>query len=136
MESYYEALVRDAMRPEILSCSPDAPLRTVARTMAVEHVHCVVVQGGPDQDRKDRWAIVSDETLLRNAGEDFSRRTAGWAAVAEYPTITPSESVDRAVDMMITQHVRHLVVVDELTRRPVGVLSTLNVARLLAQAPA
>ena len=133
--SYRQVLVRDAMRPEVLSCSADAPLRTVAQTMATEHVHCVVVQGRPDQSQPDRWAIVSDDTLLRNAGEDFARRTAGWVAVADYPTITASETVDRAVDLMISQHVRHLMVVDERTRRPVGVLSTLDVARVLARAP-
>jgi CBS domain-containing protein len=133
--SYRDALVRDAMRPEVLSCSADAPLRAVAQTMAREHVHCVVVRDAPDQGRQDRWAIVSDDTLLGNAGEDFGRRTAGWVAVADYPTIKPTETVERAVDLMISQHVRHLVVVDEVERRPIGVLSTLDVARVLARDP-
>jgi CBS domain-containing protein len=132
--NYRQVLVRDAMRPEVLACSADAPLRTVAQAMATEHVHCVVVRGEPDRSRQDRWAIVSDDTLLRNVGEDFGRRTAGWVAVADYPTIMPSETLQRAVDLMLAQHVRHLVVVDELTRRPMGVLSTLDVARVLAQA--
>jgi signal-transduction protein with cAMP-binding, CBS, and nucleotidyltransferase domain len=117
--SYPQALVRDA----------------VAQTMVTEHIHCIVVRADPDQSQRDRWAIVSDVTLLRNAGQDFSRWTAGRVAVADYPTVTPSETVERAVELMIGQDVRHLMVVDERTRRPLGVLSTLDVARVLARAP-
>jgi CBS domain-containing protein len=126
-------LVREAMRPEILACSAEAPLPTVAEAMAREHVHCIVVRGEPGHDREDRWAVVSDDTLLRNMGPDFARRTAGWVASADYPTITPSETVQHAVDLMIMQHVRHLVVVDEVTRRPLGVISTLDVVRVLGR---
>jgi CBS domain-containing protein len=39
------ATVSDAMRPGIFSCEPDATLRDVARLMASEHVHGVVVMG-------------------------------------------------------------------------------------------
>ena len=39
-------LVADVMRPGILSCPPETPVREVARIMAVHRVHCVVVGGG------------------------------------------------------------------------------------------
>jgi CBS domain-containing protein len=129
MASFDTALVRDAMHAEILSCPAEAPLREVARTMARNRVHFVVVEGPKQQGR---WAIVSDETLLRFIGPELDDRTAGWAAVADYPTVVPSETLDRAVDLMLAQQVRHLVVVEEETRRPLGVLSTLDVAAVLA----
>ena len=66
--SIEHAAVRDAMRPEVLTCPPDAALREVARTMASEHVHSVVVSGGLDGERK--WGIVTDMDLMRAARED------------------------------------------------------------------
>lgn len=124
------ATVKDAMRPEVLTCSPDAPLRDVARTMASEHVHSVIVSDAGAGDRK--WGIVSDMDLMRAAGEDVDERTASWAAASEFLSVSPDESLERALQMMVEHDVTHIVVVDPAADRPVGVLSTLDVAGLLA----
>ena len=124
------ATVRDAMRPDVLTCPPDAPLREVARTMASEHVHSVVVAGTGAGDRK--WGIVSDMDLMRAAREDLDERTASWAAASEFLTVDPDETLERALQIMIEHDATHLVVVDAAGDRAVGVLSTLDVAGLLA----
>jgi CBS domain-containing protein len=38
-----ELRVADAMHPGLISCPPDAPLRTVARMMATYRVHTILV---------------------------------------------------------------------------------------------
>jgi CBS domain-containing protein len=124
------ATVKDAMRPEVLTCPPDAPLRDVARTMASEHVHSVIVSGAGAGDRE--WGIVSDMDLMRAVREDVDQRTASWAAGTEFLSVSPDESLERAVQMMIEHGVTHLVVVDSAADKPVGVLSTLDVAGLVA----
>jgi CBS domain-containing protein len=128
--SIEHATVKDAMRPEVLTCPPDASLRDVARTMASEHVHSVIVSDGNTAERK--WAIVSDMDVLRAAREDIDERTASWAAVSEFLSVAPDEKLERAVQMMIEHDVTHLVVVDPGADKAVGVLSTLDVAGLLA----
>jgi CBS domain-containing protein len=118
------------MRPEVLTCPPDAPLRDVARTMASEQVHSVVVSGGSEGAR--RWGIVTDMDLLRAAREDMDERTASWAAASEFLSVSPDESLERAVQLMVEHDAAHVVVVDPAGDRAVGVLSTLDVAGLLA----
>jgi len=128
--SIEDAKVRDAMRPEVLTCPPDAPLRDVARTMASEHVHSVIVSGAGTGGRE--WGIVSDMDLMRAAREDLDERTASWAAPSEFLSVSPDEALERAVQLMIEHDVTHLVVVDPKAEKAVGVLSTLDVAGLLA----
>lgn len=128
--SIEHAVVRDAMRPEVLTCPPDAALREVARTMASEHVHSVVVSGGVQGKRE--WGIVTDMDLIRAAREDMDERTASWAAVSEFLSVSPDERLDRALQMMIEHDATHLLVVDPQSDKAVGVLSTLDVAGLLA----
>lgn len=128
--SIEHAVVRDAMRPEVLTCPPDAPLREVARTMASEHVHSVVVSGGVEGKRE--WGIVTDMDLMRAVREDMDERTASWAAVSEFLSVSPDERLDRALQMMIDHDATHLLVVDPQSDKAVGVLSTLDVAGLLA----
>jgi CBS domain-containing protein len=123
--SLEHALVSDAMRSEILTCPPDAPLRTVARMMAAEHVHCVVVEA-------DSWGIVSDMDLMRVAAEDIDTRTAAWAAQSEFLSVSRDEPLARAIQMMVEHDATHLVVVDPGAGKAVGVLSTLDVAGVLA----
>lgn len=122
--------VKDAMRPQVLTCPPDATLRDVARTMASEHVHSVIVSGAGAGDRK--WGIVSDMDLMRAAREDIDERTASWAAGSEFLSVSPDESLERALQMMVEHHATHIVVVDPEGDVPIGVLSTLDVAGLLA----
>jgi CBS domain-containing protein len=128
--SIEHAVVRDAMRPEVLTCPPDAPLREVARTMASEHVHSVVVSGGVEGKRE--WGIVTDMDLMRAVREDMDERTAAWAAVSEFLSVAPDERLDRALQTMIEHDATHLLVVDPQSDKAVGVLSTLDVAGLLA----
>jgi CBS domain-containing protein len=128
--SIEHATVRDAMRPEVLTCPPEASLREIARTMATEHVHSVVVSGGGTEGRD--WGIVTDMDLVRAAREDVDERTASWAAASEFLSVSPDEALERALQMMVEHDVTHLVVVDPATDRAVGVLSTLDVAGLLA----
>ena len=131
--SLEHAVVSDAMRSEILTCPPDASLRTVARMMAAEHVHCAVVSDGGRRDGgRAAWGIVSDMDLLRSAREDIDERTAAWAAASEFVSVSPDESLERAVQLMVEHDASHLVVVDPASDKPVGVLSTLDVAGVLA----
>ena len=61
------ALVEDAMRPGIISCDPRTDLTTLARTMAANHVHAIVVSGteaAPHGGEHLTWGLV---TALRRS---------------------------------------------------------------------
>jgi predicted transcriptional regulator len=124
-------VVSDAMHPEVLTCPADAPLRLVAATMAAEQVHCLIVEG-TGGDRRG-WAVVSDLDLVAAGPASLDGGTAGGSAASEFLTITPDEKLSRAAQMMVEHDTAHLIVVDAADR-PVGVLSTLDVADAMAAA--
>lgn len=100
--------------------------------MASRRVHCVVVADEP-ADADSLWGIVSDLDLVAAAGvRDLDEQTAGAAAATAALTVGPGETVQRAAQLMTEHGVTHLVVVDAM-RRPVGVLSTLDVAVALSE---
>lgn len=121
--------VSDAMRHGVLSCQTETPLRTVASMMADYNVHSVVVTN-LDGMSETVWGIVSDADLLRSASTDVDERTAAEAAGSELLTVNPEETLEGAVALMVEHDVTHLVVVSG--SRPVGVLSSLDVATSLA----
>lgn len=134
MPSLEHATVADAMHPGILSCEPDATLSEVARMMATQHVHCIVVAGlsHEEQPQSFVWGIISDLDLIaagiRDNTEPTARDLAGQAVIA----VKPSMPLRDAGELMLTDRVSHLVVTDAEGGRPIGILSTLDLAGVLA----
>lgn len=133
MPSYDEAHVRDAMRAGIFTCPPETPLKTVARMMASYHVHCVVVTSSDPEGVSERpWRVVSDLDLVHAAGMDAMDRTAGGTAATELVIVAADDTLAHAAQLMTDHHVSHLVVIQPASGRPVGVLSSLDIAGVIA----
>jgi CBS domain-containing protein len=129
MPSLEHATVADAMHPGVMTCDPDAPLTDVARMMASHHVHCIAVLG--DDGESLAWGIISDLDLIR-AGIDFSGQVAATMAMQPVLTVELSTSLIAAAREMLSHGSSHALVVDPREHRPVGVLSTLDIAGVLA----
>lgn len=125
--------VAEAMHEGVLVCSPETPLSALAELMAAERVHCVVVAEDPE-DASSLWGVVSDLDLVAAASvRDLDEQTAGGSSASLALTIAPSETLQRASQLMTEHATAHLVVVEPASGRPVGVLSTLDIARALAE---
>jgi CBS domain-containing protein len=127
--------VADAMHPGVLTCPLETPLREVARMMALYRIHAVVAFGEDTDDVSGPglWGVVSDLDLVEAAtAGDLDDRTAGGTAVSPLVMIAASDTLARAAQMMSEHEVAHLVVVDHESKRPTGVLSTLDIARAIA----
>ena len=130
--------VVDAMHPGLISCSLDTPLRTVARMMATYRVHAILVTSHGEEELPGGgpWGIVTDTDLLRAAEEgDMDAQTARTIAATPALTVASGEELPRAAQLMAEHELSHLIVIEQLSARPIGVLSTLDVARALAGFP-
>lgn len=131
------ATVGDVMRAGVISCGPETTLPALAGLMADHHVHCVVVDGiVHDGARGDRlvWGVASDLDVARavSAGGGADAATAAALARTDPVSVAPEDAVADAADLMVRHGVTHLVVVSEQTGSPMGVISTLDVARAAA----
>jgi CBS domain-containing protein len=127
------ATVSDAMRVGVMSCEPDAPASAVARMMGTHHIHAVIVEGihrDPVHGEQLIWGVISDTDLLHAARNGIEGVTAGEIAATEPVTVEPSLALSEAVRLMDDHNTKHLVVADR--GRPIGILSTLDVAGVLA----
>jgi CBS domain-containing protein len=72
--------------------------------------------------------------LIAAGTDGLDGGTAGRSAASEFLTVTPSEKLTRAAQMMVEHETSHLIVVDPGSDRALGVLSTLDVAHAMASA--
>jgi CBS domain-containing protein len=133
LPAFERATVGDVMRPGVMSCAPDAPLVAVAQTMATHHVHAVVVAGITTDDAgADHliWGLVSDMDIVRAAEAGIEGHTASDAARTELVSVDPTTPLQEAARLMDAHRSSHLIVTSG--GRPVGVLSSLDIAGALA----
>ena len=131
---FAQAVAGDAMHEGIVTCGVDATVLEVAAAIAAARIHCVVVAGVVRRGTTEHlsWGVLSDLDLMAAlASGDESARAASLAATATV-TIETEEPLAEAARIMAEQQVAHLVVVERGADRPVGVLSTLDVARAAA----
>jgi CBS domain-containing protein len=116
------------MHPGVLTCGPGDSLQHVAEIMANHRVHAVVIMN-PSANRA--VGVVSDMDIVAAlaAGADCSAREA---AATEPLTVLADESLAGAAQRMHEHGVSHLVVLDSAGGRPIGVLSTLDIAAAYA----
>lgn len=129
--------VLNAMQLGLIECPPEAELGAVARLMAENRIHCVIVSGIERHDRRGEpvdWGIVSDLDLMAGVRAELAAPTAGELAASDVVIVDPGDTLERAAQLMCEHETSHLVVVSPTTGRPVGIVSTLDVARALASA--
>jgi CBS domain-containing protein len=130
----YATLVSDVMTTGVINCTPDTPLPVVAALMTKHRVHAIYVfdYGEEADETVQLWGLVSDLDLVASAYGPIEERTAGETAITPLLMVRDDDTVARAAQLMIENGVSHLAVVDSTTSRPVGVLSSLDVAGLVA----
>lgn len=132
--AFEHAIVSDAMHPGVMSCDPDATLPQLARMMVTHHVHCIAVMGLSRSGSGESlaWGLVSDIDVMEAGIRESGEQTAG--SLAREPTIAvePTMPLREAGELMIDHGASHVLVISPEGQRPVGVLSTLDVAGVLA----
>jgi CBS domain-containing protein len=134
-ELLHKRVVADAMHPGVVTCPPEAMLAQVAHMMDWYRIHAIAVYGdSEDPTAEGVWGVVSDTDLLAAlAAGDVSGRTAGGAARTPLVTVLAGEPLHTAAEQMAQSGVTHAVVVSPEGGRPVGILSTLDLAREFAR---
>ncbi len=126
--------ITDLMHTGLAFCNRDASVAELARTMATCRIHAVVVMGvSPDGRKPLVWGIVSDLDLLAACCGADADITAGDLAREPVIRVRSTQSAQDAAEAMVTNGAQHLVVVDSDGKEPLGVVSTLDLAEVLAR---
>lgn len=122
------------MHPGVVTCLPDDSMVRVAGVMADLRIHCVAVVGAARRNGDDEhfvWGLLSDMDVLHAVNRAGAELTAGELAVTSPLALSEDAGLDRAASLMVEHDATHVVVVDA-TGTPAGVVSTLDVLRILA----
>ena len=124
---------RRAMHHGVVTADPATPLVDVARTMAQTPVHCVVVEGVRRDGGGEHlvWGVVSDLDVVRALAGGLDDAVAADVAATEPVCVDATDPLDEVARRLCEHDVAHVIVTDP-AGRPCGVVSTLDVLRVVA----
>ena len=123
--------VGQVMRRHLLTCHTDATMREVARTMATHSVHAVVVVDGGDTDGALSVTGIVTALELALAAIEGAEPTAGELANPARAHGPVGATLEEAAREILRTGGAHVIVTDE-RGAPMGMLSTLDLARVTA----
>ena len=127
---FEHARVHDVMRVGVVSCQPETSLRDVARIVVGYQIHSLLVRDAGSHDAP--FGILTDLDLAKAASADMSELTAGDLASSEPITVPANESLAGAAKLMAEHQCTHLLATQPETGKPVGVISALGIASVIA----
>lgn len=131
MSSETRRTVRDVMHAPVITCSPEATLRAVAGLLAEHRIHAVVVAS---EGEEAPVAVVTDRDVVWSDSHGGLDNVSARDAASE-PTVTVRAEAElgRAAELMAHFGTSHVVVTEDGGGRPVGILSSLDVAAAVAR---
>jgi CBS domain-containing protein len=121
------ARVGDCMRAGIFTCDPHTPLREVAATMSSLRIHAIALRA----PHGHRPPFITDIEVM--AGIALSGELqAGDLVATPATTVSRIQPLREAAQLMVEHGASHLIVLDEASGHPVGVLSTTDILQAYA----
>jgi CBS domain-containing protein len=124
--------VADVMHQGVVTCSPDATLRTVAGILARNQIHAVVVAA--EHETAARAVVTDRDVVFSHSRGELDRVTAGEAATVPTVTVRPDADLRHASQLMAHFGTSHVLVSDRGGGAPVGIVSSLDIAKVVGDA--
>ena len=115
--------VSDCMRAGVPTCDARASLHQVAATMSAHRAHAVIVRG--PQPKRPSSLLTDVDVIAAIALSD--EITAGEVPLEDALTIACTRSIRDAAQLMAEHRASDLIVLDDASGHPVGVISATDI---------
>ncbi len=121
------AHVGDCMRAGVFTCDPHASLRKLAATMSALRIHALALRTAPGKP----MPFITDLEVMAGIALGGELQ-AGDLVPATAATVSRTETLREAAQRMTEHGAAHVIVIDEASGHPVGVLSTTDILQAYA----
>jgi len=120
-----EKTVGDLMHKGVIACKPETPMNEVVRIVSDTDVHAIVVMG----DENQPVGIISHTDIIRLYGAELSQHIAQEVMSKTVYDIQADEVAKKAADKMLKHGVHRLLVIEDDSKTPVGIISTTDLVK-------
>lgn len=125
--------VKEIMSTRLETIDITKNAQEAAKKMNDKGISSVLVVEG-DNKREEPIGIVTERDLvIRVCAAGTNSKDVGIREIMSSPIVTvePDAMVETAAELMLSNKVRHLLVIDEQTRKPVGIIAPSDLNKYL-----
>jgi CBS domain-containing protein len=125
--------IKEIMSAKLETIDVTENAQEAAKKMNDKRISSVLVVDGDKQSREPIGIVTERDLVIRVCAAGTSSKEVGIREIMSSPiaTVEPQATVETAADLMLSNKVRHLLVVDEQTRKPVGIIAPSDLNKYL-----
>jgi CBS domain-containing protein len=125
--------VKEIMSTKLETIDVTKNAQEAAKKMNDKRISSVLVVGGDNKSEEPIGIVTERDLVIRVCAAGTSSKDVGIREIMSSPIVTvePHATVETAADLMLSNKVRHLLVIDEQTRKPVGVVAPSDLNKYL-----
>jgi len=125
--------IKEIMSTKLETIDVTENAQEAAKKMNDKRISSVLVVDGDKQSGEPIGIVTERDLVIRVCAVGTSSKEVGIREIMSSPiaTVEPQATVETAADLMLSNKVRHLLVVDEQTRKPVGIIAPSDLNKYL-----
>lgn len=125
--------VKEIMSTKLETIDVTSNAQEAAKKMNDKRISSVLVVDRDKKSEEPIGIVTERDLVIRICAAGTSSKDVGIREIMSSPIVTvePDATVETAADLMLSNKVRHLLVINEQTRKPVGIIAPSDLNKYL-----
>ena len=125
--------VKEIMSTRLETIDITKNAQEAAKKMNDKGISSVLVVEGDNKNEEPIGIVTERDLVIRVCAAGTNSKDVGIREIMSSPIVTvePDAMVETAAELMLSNKVRHLLVIDEQTRKPVGIIAPSDLNKYL-----
>lgn len=128
-----ENAVREIMSKNLETIDVTENAQDAAKKMNDKRISSVLVVDRAKENKEPIGIVTERDLVIRVCAAGMSSKEVDVREIMSSPIVTvePQATVETAADLMLSNKVRHLLVIDEQTKKPIGIIAPTDLNKYL-----
>lgn len=128
-----ENAVREIMSKNLETIDVTENAQDAAKKMNDKRISSVLVVDRAKENKEPIGIVTERDLVIRVCAAGMSSKDVDVREIMSSPIVTvePQATVETAADLMLSNKVRHLLVIDEQTKKPIGIIAPTDLNKYL-----
>jgi CBS domain-containing protein len=131
--TFMENAVKEIMSKSLETIDVTENAQDAAKKMNDKRISSVLVVDKAEENKEPIGIVTERDLVIRVCAAGINSKEIGVREIMSSPIVTvePQATVETAADLMLSNKVRHLLVIDEQTRKPMGIIAPTDLNKYL-----
>jgi CBS domain-containing protein len=130
---FMQNAIKEIMSTKLETIDVTKNAQEAAKKMNDKRISSLLVVDGDSKSEEPMGIVTERDLVIRVCAAGTNSKDVGVREIMSSPIVTvePDATVETAAELMLSNKVRHLLVIDEQTKKPVGIIAPSDLNKYL-----